>query len=131
MTVSTYIMCFLAGLLGMLFHIFAIQMPAVKTRAVTANMQFSIRGYFKDEAAAIIANLLTILILLVVLKELVAFKPEVLPYITAGFVFVGYSGSSVLISLLGKAQAKINTVVNIKTDISDKVAPDIPPDQKI
>lgn len=123
MTTLTYLWCFIAGLLGMLFHIFAVSMPAVKTRATVANMQFTYGCYFKDEAAAIIANLLTILILLVTLNELVAFKPEVIPWLKAAFVLVGYTGSSLLITVLGKASGKINTVVDIKSNEADGLPP--------
>ncbi len=119
MTANTYIFCFLAGLLGILFHIFAIKIPAIKERAKVANTSFSYSAYFKDDATAILASLLTVIILLVVLDELVAFKPVVVPYLKAGFVFIGFTGSSILIALLGKAQAKINQVVDVKTDIAD------------
>lgn len=123
MTTSTYLYCFLAGLLGMLFHIFAISMPAVKARQQVANMNFTMACYFKDEAAAIVANLLTLLIVLITLNELVAFKPEVIPWLKIGFVLIGYTGSSLLITVLGKAQAKINNVVDVKANEADGLPP--------
>jgi hypothetical protein len=119
MNFTTYLLCFLAGLLGILFHIFAVKLPAIKQQAKVANMPFSYSAYFQDDLAAILGSLLTVVILLVVLDELVAFKPAVLPYLKAAFVFVGFTGSSILISLLGKAQDKINQVVDVKTDVAD------------
>lgn len=132
MTIQTYIWCCVAGLLGILFHIFAIKIPAVKTRAKAANMGFSYGDYFADDLAGILSSVLTVIIVLVVLDELVAFKPEVLPFLKAGFVLIGFVGSSILIAILGKAQQKINAVVDVKTDIVDgKVPPDTPiPDTK-
>lgn len=123
MTFSTYLLCFLAGLLGIAFHIFAIKLPATKTRATVANMNFSYGAFFQDELAAILASLLTVIILLVVLDELVAFKPAVLPYLKFGFVFIGFTGSSILIAILGKASDKINAVVDVKTNTADQVSP--------
>lgn len=119
MTLETYAWCFSAGLLGILFHIFAIKIPAVKSRTKVANEKFNVGQYLQDDLAGIITSVLSVLILLVVLDELVAFKPVVLPYLKAGFVFVGYTGSSILVALLGKAQSKINQVVDIKTDKAD------------
>jgi hypothetical protein len=124
-------MCFLAGLLGIAFHIFAVKLPATKTRAQVANMAFTYTAFFQDELAAILSSLLAVIAALVALDELVAYKPDVLPYIKVGFIFIGFTGSSVLIALLGKASSKINAVVDIKTNISDQVAPDVPPDQKV
>lgn len=123
MTFNTYLLCFLAGVLGILFHIFAIKLPAVKERARVANMPFSYSAYFQDDLAAVLASLLTVVILLVVLDELVAFKPSVLPYLKFAFVFVGFTGSSILIAVLGKAQDKINQVVDVKTDVADGKKP--------
>jgi hypothetical protein len=120
MTAETYIWCFLAGLLGLSFYLFAVKIPGVKSSAKVANMPFSYGQYFTDDLAAIMASLFSILILLVVLDEVVALKPIVLPYLKAGFVFVGYTGSSLLVKVLGKAQTKINDVVDTKTDIADK-----------
>ncbi len=119
MTAETYIWCFLAGLLGLLFYLFAIKIPTVKNNAKVANMPFSYGQYFQDDLAAIMASLFTILILLVVLDEVVALRPNVLPFLKAGFVFVGYTGSSLLVKVLGKAQSKIDEVVDIKTDKAD------------
>ncbi len=125
MNATTYLLCFVAGLLGMTFHIFAIKIPAVKKQATVANMGFSYGAYLKDDLAAILASLLTILILLVVLDEVVKFKPEVLSYLKFFFVCIGYMGSSVLISVMGQAVSKINSVVDLKTNISDALQPPV------
>lgn len=127
MTFTTYLLCFLAGCLGILFHIFAVKIPATKKQAQVANMKFTYKGFFQDELVAILASLLTVIILLVVLNEVLALKPAVEPYLKSGFVLVGYTGSSILIALLGKASQKINEVVNIKTDVADQVSPQPPP----
>lgn len=127
MNIQTYLWCFLAACLGLLFNLFAVKIPSVKARAIVANMPFSYGQYFKDDATAIISSFLTILIYLFLLKELVAWKPVLVPYIIGASVFIGFTGASLLIAVLGVAQGKINSVVNVKTDISDgKVPPDTP-----
>lgn len=119
MALSIIIQCFLAGVLGQLLHIFAIKVPAMKERAKVANEKFNLLEYLKDDLAAVLSNVLTILIFLVVLDELIKLKPAVEPYLKVGFVFVGFTGSSILISLLGRAQKKLNQVVDEKTNIAD------------
>jgi hypothetical protein len=123
MTPNTYLMCFFAGLLGVLFHVFAVKIPAVKSRTKAANLVFTYKEYLNDDLAGIFASLLTVMILLITLDELIAFKPAVIPYLKFGFVFVGFTGSSILIAILGKAQGKINSIVDIKTNIADRITP--------
>lgn len=123
MTLQTYIWCFVAGLLGILFHLFAVKIPAVKNQAKVANLPFSLKDYITDDLAGIVSSVLTVLVFLVVLDEVVAFRPSVLPWLKGSFIFVGFTGSSLLIALLGKATGKINEVVNIKTDVADGKKP--------
>lgn len=127
MNFNTYLMCFVTGLLGIFLHIFAVKIPMVKQQAKSANMAFSYITYFQDELAAILASLISVVICLALLNEIVAFKPEVVPYLKFGFLFVGYTGASLVISVLGKAQEKINCVVDVKTNIADGIDPPPPP----
>jgi len=115
-----YAWCFLAGVLGIAFHLVAIKIPAMKKRAKVANEPFDFRKYLKDDIAAILTSVLTVLIALIVLDEALSIKPAIQPYLKAAFVFVGYTGSSILIALLGTAQNKIDKIVDTKTDIADK-----------
>lgn len=131
MTITTYLLCFAAAFLGMVFHVTAVKIPGVKKSAAVANMQFTYSGFFQDELAAILANVCVILIWVVILDELIKYKPDILPYIIGISVLIGFSGSSLLLAVLGKAQAKINSIVNVKTDISDQVEPPQPPLPKV
>lgn len=114
-----YAWCFVAGVLGIILHIVAIKWPSVKKRAKTANEPTDFKSYLKDDAGAISASVVTVLILLVALDEVLGLRPAIANYLKLGFVFVGFSGSSVLISLLGTAQSKIDKIVDIKTDKAD------------
>lgn len=127
MTVSTYLLCFLAGLLGMAFHVFAVKIPATKTAASVGNVKFTYGAFFQDELAAILANVIMLGIFIMLLPLIVKIKPEVGPYLIGLFAFVGYTGASFLIALMGKATAKINAIVNVKTDVADGVSKDVSP----
>jgi hypothetical protein len=123
MTTTTYLLCFVAGLLGIALHIFAVKIPATKTRAIAANIKFSYSAYFQDDLAAILASFIALLVYVVCLKELLDYKPVIKPFITFGSVFVGFTGSSIIVAILGKASAKINAIVDVKTDVADQVEP--------
>lgn len=127
MTFTTYLLCFLAGLLGIVFHIFAVKIPAVKQAAKVGNIPFTYSAFFQDELAAILASLIMVFIFLIALTEILAYKPDLKNYLIGGFVFVGFTGSSLLVSILGKATAKINAIVDAKTNIADNVKPPDPP----
>ncbi|SRR5260221_7680687 len=119
MNFNFYFLCFLSGLIGIFFNIFAVKIPAVKKAAKVGNAPFSYTAYFQDELAALLASFLTVIAFLILLDEVVAYQPAILPYLKVAFFFVGFTGASIVIALLGKAQDKINAIVDVKTDIAD------------
>jgi hypothetical protein len=124
MNLNTYLLCFLTGLLGIFFHLVTVKIPSVKKQSLAANLPFTYLGYLKDDALPIISSLCSVLILLLILDELIAFKPAVLPFVKVGFAFVGFTGSSILLSLFSRVSAQINRAVDWKTDVADgKIKP--------
>lgn len=122
MTINFYILCFISGLCGVLFNVFAIKIPGVKKLAKVGNAPaFSYKTYFEDDLAAILACFLSVIVFLVVLDEILAYQPAIMPFVKIGFFFVGISGSEIIISLLGKYEDKIHAVIDAKTDIADGV----------
>ena len=115
-----YFQTLAAGILGIAFHIFAVKLPSVKARSQAANLQFSIRSYFKDDWIAIGASVITLLLAILTLDEILGYKPALLRYIKYFFFFIGFTGSSILIAILGKTNKAINAVVDIKTNIADQ-----------
>ena len=119
MTANLYINCVIGGILGILFHIFVLKLPAVRARAKAANVPFKMSDYFKDDYLAIVASLLTVIILVWVLDEIIGYNPSFMRYIKFFFIFIGYTGSSVLVNVFGKFDKEVQKIVDIKTDISD------------
>ena len=107
------------GLLGLLFHIFAVKLPAQKRRATAANMPFKPADYFAEDWMAICASVLSVVIVAMLIDELSNFSEYVMKYVKFFFVAVGYMGSSFLQSVLSKTDKAINKVVDIKTNIAD------------
>jgi hypothetical protein len=121
MTTLQYFSCAGAGVLGIMFHIFVVKLPALKKRSAAANIQFSIKGYFQDDWIALGSSVIALFTVLFVIDEVVKYKPIVADFIKWLFVFVGYTGSSTLQALLSRTDTTINKVVDVKTNIADGV----------
>lgn len=115
-----YIETAIAGTLGILFHIFVIKIPGLRTRAKVANEKFSFKAYLLDDYPGIIASFLTLGIAILALDELIGYRPSLLKFIKYFYFFVGYTGSSILLAILSKTSKAINAIVDLKTDIADK-----------
>lgn len=114
-----YLLCSLLGLLGVLFHIFAVKAPQAQKRAEAANVPFKLIDYLKSDSLAITASIITVVIMVFLLDEIIGYNPSFIRYVKFGFVFVGYTGSSLLITLLGKFDKGITVIIDKKTNIAD------------
>lgn len=112
------IQCLIAGLLGVAFQI-VVKLIALKKRSKAANHDFNIIQYFKDDWLVYVSALLTVFIATYLLDELTRLHPEIVNYVKFFFVFVGYTGSSILHVLLGSTEKKILNVIDRKTNIAD------------
>lgn len=119
-TSTQYIYCFIAGVLGIMFHVFAVKLPALKRRSEVANKQFSIRDYFADDWIGLGSSIIAVLFAVLALKEIVEYRPGVVKYVKYLFFFVGFTGSSILLAVLSKTDKAINALVDKKTNIADK-----------
>ncbi len=114
-----YIETAIAGVLGILFHIFVIKIPGLRTRSKVANEKFSFKAYLADDYPGIIASFLTLGIAILALDELIGYRPSLLKFIKYFYFFVGYTGSSILLAVLSKTSKAINAIVDVKTDLAD------------
>lgn len=116
-----YINCFIAGILGMLFHLIAYKIPALKRRAKVANEKFEFKQYLKDDWMGLTATVMSIGIFVWLLDEMVGYNPSLLRVVKLFFFFVGYTGSSVLVSILGRFDKKVEAIVDYKTNQLDAI----------
>ena len=119
MTASTYIILFICGVLGEIFHLVT-KAQSIKESARVGNAPFKYKSFIADEFMAIISTLTMLIIAICLVDEFLTYEPKAQPYLKAGFIFLGYTGSSILVNTLGKAQQKINAIVDEKTNIADK-----------
>jgi len=120
-TGNLYFDMFIGVIFGVLFHVFVMKLPALKRRAKAANVPFNVNDYFRDDWIALAASLITGAIGIFVFDELTGAYPSVVKYAKFFFVFVGYTGSSLLQGILSKTEAKIQAVVDLKTDKADNI----------
>lgn len=120
-TGNIFIDCFIGGVIGILCHVFLLKLPALKKRAEKANAYFSISGYFKNDWLTLVGSLLTVVVAIFVLDELLAFRPSIEKWLKFSFVFIGYTGSSILQGIFSKTDSKIQQIVDTKTNKADNL----------
>lgn len=119
MNTQMYLLCLIAGILGILFHTI-IKMQAVKKRLEATGIGFSIRAYLSSEWLALTASFLTVCIFIFILDEVTKIKPQVVDYLKYFFIFIGYTGSSILLSVLGRTDKAVNKVLNNEPNVTSK-----------
>lgn len=123
MTALNYIQCILMGLLGIAAHLLLFKIPAERKRAKAANVKFDFLVYMSNDIYAIMGAFVTLTMCIIGIDEIIGYKPSVLGFVKWFFGFVGYTGSSVMVSLFGKFGDKVQGIVNVKTDIADEKQP--------
>jgi hypothetical protein len=114
-----YLTCFIAGMLGIFAHVIFVKLPALKAASKAGNVKFSVLGYFLDDWLTLAGSLLTVVILIYILDEVVTWQPIVAKWVKWCFIFVGYTGDSIIQQAFGKTADCINKVIDQKTDIAD------------
>lgn len=126
MTIDLYITCFSVALIGMALQT-VLKMKSLQDKARAANIAFNPGQYFRQDWLSITASILTIILFLAFLDNILKWKPAVVDYVKIGFAFVGYTGSDIASRLFGVVNKKINSVIDVKTNIADGVNQNINP----
>lgn len=113
---------FLAGAMGICLNIlFKIQ--DLKKQSKIANHKFSLSDYFSDDWTTITISFVVVGIAIFTIKELLVAKPELEKHVKWFFIFVGYSGSSLIQAVLSAYTKKVAAIIDIKTNIADGITP--------
>lgn len=127
---DTLLNYFIAGSLGVLLQILAVKIPTLKSKYTVANKTFSMKEYLANDWYAILGSFVSVAILIVGLDEILEVKPELAKYIKWLFIFVGFTGSSIIQAVLSVANKKIMQVIDLKTNIADGVVPPVTAENK-
>jgi hypothetical protein len=118
MTFKQYLICFLIAAIGqLLFNVLKIK--GLQDKATLANLQFSVKEYFKKDWLSVLASFLTVLLVLACLDSVLKWKPEVVDYIRPIFAFVGYTGSDIASRIFGVMNKRLNDAIDYKTTQAD------------
>jgi uncharacterized membrane protein len=110
----------LAGLLGIIFVVLS-KMSALKKDFEVANQVFVTKRFFEKEAIAISSSIVSVLILVVVLPEILTYKPELTNWVRGLFTVTGAIGSWAFSLFLGGTKKYIRGVVDSKTNELDDI----------
>lgn len=122
---------FIAGTFGVLFQIFVLKYPKLKQSATIANHPFTFGEYLKNDWYAILGSFISVGIMILCLDEWLPLNPVFEKYVKWLFVFVGFTGSSVIQAVLSLTSKKINAVIDVKTNIADGITPPVTEENKI
>jgi len=118
MTTALYIHCVIACLIGNALHVgFKIQSLAKDHKI--ANLQFSLPNYIKEDKWALIMDVLASFTIVYLFDELLHLDERLLGKIKTIFVFVGFTGSYVILQLMSVAKSNFRKAVDYKTNQAD------------
>lgn len=112
----------LAGSLGVLLQI-CLKVNALKVQSKVANHSFSFKDYFRDDVFTILGSFITVIIGVICLDEIIGLNAGIEKYVKWFFVFVGFTGSSIIQSAFSVTSKKIQAIIDVKTNIADGVKP--------
>ena len=113
MTKELYIQCVLATLLGNILHV-AFKVLALWKDHKVANLEFSFLSYLKDDWLALICDAFSSFLIVYLIDEWLSFNEFIIGKIKTIFVFIGFTGSYVILTLLSVAKKKFRMAVTIR-----------------
>lgn len=120
MTHQIYFQCVIACLIGNLLHI-AFKVRSLAVDHKIANLQFSIGKYISNDKWALIVDAGASFALVYLADEWLDFDERILGKIKSIFVFVGFTGSYVILQAMSVAKKKFRNAVDFKTNKSDEL----------
>lgn len=123
MTKEQYINAVLACLLGIVLQVIY-KITRMKNKAKISNTEFSIKEWFKDDMWVLLLNTISPFIIVWAIDEWLSFDNKIADKIKSIFVFVGFSGSQVIMGFLSVADKKFNKIIDEKTNVADHLTKD-------
>lgn len=124
-----YVHMVIAATIGIIIQLM-IKANRLRAKARACNEPFSFLKWFKDDWIILTLNILSPYVVVYLFDEWAMSGDELegkwARYIKTLFVFVGFSGSAVLMGFFSVADKKFNKVIDTKTNIADYGTPDKP-----
>lgn len=120
MTTELYLKCFIACLIGNVLHVLVKILSLQKDHKV-ANLEFSVGKYLKEDKWALITDVFASFVLVYVVDEILSIDARLLSKIKLVFIFVGFSGSYVVLQIMSVAKSNFRKAVDFKTTKADQI----------
>jgi len=121
MTLWLYIQCVLMFMGGQAVHLFFIKIPALRKRAMAANMDFTGKQYWKEDWPIIVGTQVLGMVVILGLDQIVHWKPWILEWVKWWFAGLGAFGSTIVMSKWSPFEKKLLDVIDVKTNIADNI----------
>jgi hypothetical protein len=118
MTHELYLKCVIACLVGNILHIMIACLNRFKDNK-SANIPFSVGRYIRDDKWVFLTDAVFSFAVVYLFDEWSGFTPWFVDKAKTFFVFVGFSGSYVLNSVLSVSKKKFQTYVDVATDVAE------------
>jgi len=99
-----------------------LKLKSIQQKARVANMSLNIMQYFKEDWISLCASVATLGLVMFFIVDAIEYLKEnskALLIIKLGFAFVGYTGSDIASRIFGVMSSRINSVIDVKTNIAD------------
>jgi hypothetical protein len=116
-----YVWCFLAFLLGQGIQLFWIKIPSLRQRSAAVNKPFLFKDWIACDWNILVGTQLFGFLLLLVMNEVLNWKPEYADFIKTIWGLLGAFGTSVALSKWGQFEKGIINFIDVKANISDLV----------
>lgn len=120
MTQELYIHCFIACIIGNILHV-ALKIKSLQEDYRIANLEFSVGGYLKQDKWALIVDLLASAVMVYLVDEYLDMDSRIIGKIKTIFVFIGFTGSYVILQLMSVAKSRFRKAVDHKTTMIDTI----------
>jgi len=119
MTTELYIDCLVACFIGNIIHV-AVKIRSLYIDHKRANLEFTILKYLKDDKWALIVDFLASFALVYVIDEWLDMDSRIIGKIKSIFIFIGFTGSYIILQLMSVAKKNFRKAVDHKTNIADE-----------
>lgn len=119
MTLTLYIHCVIACLIGNILHV-GFKIISLQKDHKIANLEFSVGKYLSEDKWALLMDVFASFAVVYLIDEFLEMDSRLIGKIKTVFVFVGFTGSYVILQVMSVAKSNFRKAVDYKTNQADE-----------
>jgi len=119
MTLQLYIHCVIACLIGNLLHV-GFKILSLQKDHKVANLEFSVIKYLREDKWALLMDVFASFAVVYIIDEFMEMDSRLIGKIKTIFIFVGFTGSYVILQIMSVAKSNFRKAVDFKTTQADE-----------